>query len=167
MLAASALFHDVGKIGVPDAILAKPSELTPDEFEIVKEHAARGGEIVSNMSRFEPGVAAIRHHHERWDGRGYPDGLAGTAIPLEASIIGLADAWDAMTTARPYSRPLSRSAALEQVREGRGTQFRPDAVDALIVVMARLEHGNPQPGSAADDASTASDRKAVGVRVPA
>ena len=116
LLGASALFHDVGKIGVPDAILAKPSKLSPAEFEIVKQHAARGAEIVSNMSRFEKGVAAIRHHHERWDGLGYPDGLAGEAIPLEASIIGLADAWDAMTTARPYSRPLPLSAALEQVR---------------------------------------------------
>ena len=137
MLATSALFHDVGKIGVPDAILAKPAKLSPDEFEIVKQHAARGAEIVANMSRFEEGVAAIRHHHERWDGRGYPDGLAGTAIPLEASVIGLADAWDAMTTARPYSRPLSPAAALEQVRGGRGTQFRPDVVDALLTITVR------------------------------
>ena len=139
MLAASALFHDVGKIGVPDAILAKPSKLTSSEFEIVKQHAVRGAEIVANMSRFEKGVAAIRHHHERWDGRGYPDNLAGGAIPLEASIIGLADAWDAMTTARPYSRPLPVAAALEEVRAGRGTQFRPDVVDALLAVTAPAE----------------------------
>jgi len=83
MLAASALFHGVGKIGVPDAILAKPSKLSPDELEIVKQHAARGAEIAANISRFEKGIAAIRHHHERWDGLGYPDGLEGEAIPLE------------------------------------------------------------------------------------
>ena len=154
MLAASALFHDVGKIGVPDAILAKPSKLSPDEFEIVKQHAARGAEIVANMSRFEKGVAAIRHHHERWDGLGYPDGLAGEAIPLEASIIGLADAWDAMTTARPYSRPLPLSAALEQVRVGRGTQFRPDVVDALLAVSARVGHDMIPRGLVARESAT-------------
>jgi putative nucleotidyltransferase with HDIG domain len=150
MLAASALFHDVGKIGVPDAILAKPSRLSREEFEIVKEHAARGAEIVSNLSRFEKGVAAIRNHHERWDGRGYPDGLAGGEIPLEASIIGLADAWDAMTTARPYSRPLPVSAALEEVRAGRGTQFRPEVVDALLAVTAPVEDESAGAHLAAD-----------------
>jgi len=166
MLATSALFHDVGKIGVPDAILAKPAKLSPDEFEIVKQHAARGAEIVAKMSRFEQGVAAIRHHHERWDGRGYPDGLAGTAIPLEASIIGLADAWDAMTTARPYSRPLPPAAALEQVREGRSTQFRPDVVDALLVVTARLEHANMRRDRVADEGPASSDRSMAHPGVP-
>jgi putative nucleotidyltransferase with HDIG domain len=144
-LGASALFHDVGKIGVPDSILTKPGKLDAAEFETIKEHAARGAEIVSKLSRLKDAVPAIRHHHERWDGHGYPDGLAGDQIPLEASIVGLADAWDAMTTERPYARALSVTVALEQVRLGRGTQFRPDVVDAFMDVAASLPTGQPTP----------------------
>jgi len=137
-LGASALFHDVGKIGVPDAILTKPGKLDAAEFETIKQHAARGAEIVSKQSRLKDSVPAIRHHHERWDGLGYPDGLVGDQIPLEASIVGLADAWDAMTTERPYARALTLIIALEQVRAGRGTQFRPEVVDAFLTVAASL-----------------------------
>jgi putative nucleotidyltransferase with HDIG domain len=140
-LGASALFHDVGKIGVSDAILTKRGELDAAEFEIIKEHAARGAEIVSKLSRLKEAVPAIRHHHERWDGHGYPDGLVGDQIPLEASIVGLADAWDAMTTGRPYAHALSLTAALEQVRSRRGTQFRPEVVDAFLAVAANLPTG--------------------------
>ncbi len=142
-LGASALFHDVGKIGVPDAILTKPGKLDAAEFETIKQHAARGAEIVSKLSRLKDAVPAIRHHHERWDGHGYPDGLMGDEIPLEASIVGLADAWDAMTTERPYARALSLTSALEQVRGGRGTQFRPDVVDAFLAVATNLPGGKP------------------------
>jgi len=134
LLGAGALFHDVGKIGVPDAILTKPAVLSPAEFEIVKQHSERGAEILSIISRLHGAVATVRHHHERWDGLGYPDGLAGDEIPLEAAIVGLADAWDAMTTARPYSQPLTTDAALQQVRAGRGNQFRPDVVDAFLAI---------------------------------
>jgi putative nucleotidyltransferase with HDIG domain len=144
-LGAAALFHDVGKIGVPDAILTKPTTLDPSEFEAIKGHAARGAEIVSKLSRFEGSVPAIRHHHERWDGGGYPDGLVGEQIPLDASIVGLADAWDAMTTERPYAPALTTRAALEQVRLGHGSQFRPDVVDAFLAVAARLPDGQAAP----------------------
>ena len=142
-LSASALFHDVGKIGVPDAILTKPGKLDAAEFETIKQHAAQGAEIVSKLSRLKDSVPAIRHHHERWDGHGYPDGLVGEEIPLEASIVGLADAWDAMTTERPYARALTLIAALEQVRAGRGTQFRPEVVDAFLTVAANLPSDQP------------------------
>ena len=138
ILGTSALFHDVGKIAVPDAILTKPGKLDAAEFETIKQHAARGAEIVSKLSRLKDSVPAIRHHHERWDGLGYPDGLVGDQIPLEASIVGLADAWDAMTTERPYARALPLTAALEQVRGGRGTQFRPEVVDAFVTVAESL-----------------------------
>ena len=138
ILGASALFHDVGKVGVPDAILTKPGKLDAAEFETIKLHATRGAEIVSKLSRLKDAVPAIRHHHERWDGLGYPDGLVGDQIPLAASIVGLADAWDAMTTERPYARALPLTAALEQIRAGRGTQFRPDIVDAFLAVAATL-----------------------------
>jgi putative nucleotidyltransferase with HDIG domain len=139
LLGPAALFHDVGKIAVPDAILTKPSKLSSAEFEIVKQHAVRGAEIISKISRLHGAVSAVRHHHERWDGLGYPDGLAVSAIPLEASIIGLADAWDAMTTARPYAAAVPPKAALEQLRAGRGSQFRPDVVDAFLAVIGRVD----------------------------
>lgn len=142
LLGAAALFHDVGKIGVPDAILTKPSSLTREEFEIVKQHANRGAEIVAHISALNGAVPTIRHHHERWDGLGYPSGLAGENIPLEASIVGMADAWDAMTTVRPYAAALPIATALEQLRDGRGTQFRPDVVDAFLAVaeQTRIAH---------------------------
>src|SRR5207302_7265887 len=97
-----SLFHDIGKIGVPDAILAKPSALTGQEYEVIKRHPVDGAEIVSKLARLSEAVPLIRHHHERWDGAGYPDRLRGDEIPAEACIVGLADAWDAMTSDRPY-----------------------------------------------------------------
>jgi HD-GYP domain-containing protein (c-di-GMP phosphodiesterase class II) len=150
LLGMAALFHDVGKIGVPDAILTKPMRLTREEFEVVKQHAARGADIVSHISALRGAVPAIRHHHERWDGHGYPAGLAGEAIPLEASIIGMADAWDAMTTDRPYANAIPVAAAVAQLREGRGTQFSPAVVDAFLAVadttqLAPETGGEPMP----------------------
>jgi putative nucleotidyltransferase with HDIG domain len=136
-LGTSALFHDIGKIAVPDAILTKPGKLDTDEFEVVKEHAAKGAEIVAKLPQLAATVSTIRHHHERWDGCGYPDRLCGAEIPLEAAIVGLADAWDAMTTARPYSEALSLEEALRNVREGRGTQFHPEVADAFFTVAGR------------------------------
>ena len=131
-LGHGALFHDVGKLAVPDAILTKPAKLDPDEFAIIKLHSERGAEIVGRLGRLRDAVPLIRHHHERWDGRGYPDGLAGDAIPLEAAIVGLADAWDAMTTARPYARALTLEEAHAEIRAGRGGQFSPVVVDAFV-----------------------------------
>jgi putative nucleotidyltransferase with HDIG domain len=136
-LGTSALFHDIGKIAVPDAILTKPNRLDADEFEVVKEHAAKGAEIVAKLPQLAATVSTIRHHHERWDGCGYPDRLRGREIPLEAAIVGLADAWDAMTTARPYSAALSLEEALKNVREGRGKQFHPQVADAFFTVAGR------------------------------
>jgi putative nucleotidyltransferase with HDIG domain len=136
-LGTSALFHDIGKIAVPDAILTKPDRLDADEFEVVKEHAAKGAEIVAKLPQLAATVSTIRHHHERWDGGGYPDRLCGPEIPLEAAIVGLADAWDAMTTARPYSEALSLEDALRNVREGRGRQFHPEVADAFFTVAGR------------------------------
>jgi putative nucleotidyltransferase with HDIG domain len=134
------LFHDIGKIGVPDAILLKPARLTPDEYQVMKRHSEDGAQIVGKLARLRETVPLIRHHHEHWNGRGYPDGLAGEQIPLDASIVGLADAWDAMTTERPYARALTLAEALAQIREGRGTQFAPVVVDAFLgLVVERPE----------------------------
>lgn len=103
----------------------------------MREHVTRGSEIVSKISSFHEAVHAIRHHHERRDGLGYPDGLHGDDIPLEAVIIGLADAWDAMTTDRPYAYGLNLNQAMLQLRSGRGKQFNPSVVDAFWSVAKR------------------------------
>ena len=131
------LFHDIGKIAVPDAILAKPGALTEDEYEVIKRHPVDGADIVGKLGALSASVELIRHHHERWDGQGYPDRLAGDDVPLEAFVIGLADAWDAMTTDRPYRRALTLEEATAEVRRGRGTQFAPAVVDAFFTALGR------------------------------
>ena len=131
------LFHDIGKIAVPDSILTKPARLDEDEYEAIKRHPADGAAIVSHFSRLHDAVPIIRHHHERWDGGGYPDRLSDNAIPQEACIVGLADAWDAMTTDRPYRLALSVDDAATEVRRCRGTQFSPSVVDAFFAAFRR------------------------------
>jgi diguanylate cyclase (GGDEF)-like protein/PAS domain S-box-containing protein len=126
----AGLVHDVGKIAVPDAILFKPDKLTAEEFHRVTAHAALGAEIVADV--LSPSqVSWVRGHHERWDGRGYPAGLAGEDVPEGARILTLADAWDVMTSARPYGAPLSREDALAECRRCSGAQFWPVVVEAL------------------------------------
>ena len=138
VLRFAGLFHDIGKIGVPDAILTKPDRLTELEFEIVKRHPEDGARIVGRLHRLDAAVPAVLHHHERWDGRGYPRGLRGDGIPLEASIVGLADAVDAMTTDRPYSAARSLEDATDEVVLNRGTQFAPAVVDAFVTLVERV-----------------------------
>jgi putative nucleotidyltransferase with HDIG domain len=136
-IAHAGLFHDIGKLAVPDAILTKPAKLTTLEYELMKRHPAEGAGIVAKFGRLRDAVPLIHHHHERWDGLGYPDGLAGGAIPLGAAIVGLADAWDAMTTDRPYHRALDAAEAEDELRKHRGTQFSPAVVDAFFRVLER------------------------------
>ena len=137
ILRFAGLFHDIGKIGVPDAILTKPDRLTELEFEIVKRHPEDGARIVARLHRLHAVVPAVLHHHERWDGKGYPDGLRGDGIPLEAAIVGLADAVDAMTTDRPYSCARTLEDATEEIVRNRGTQFAPAVVDAFVTLVER------------------------------
>jgi HD-GYP domain-containing protein (c-di-GMP phosphodiesterase class II) len=136
-LGLAGLFHDIGKLRVPDAILTKPGPLTAAEFDLIKRHPDDGAAIVGHLGRMADALPLIRHHHERWDGTGYPHGLAGAAIPVGAAIVGLADAWDAMTTERPYSRARSFDEAAAEIRRGRGTQFAPTVVDAFL---ASVDH---------------------------
>jgi putative nucleotidyltransferase with HDIG domain len=136
-IGTAALFHDIGKIGMPDSILTKPGPLSPAEAAIMREHVIRGAEIVARISSLQDAVPAIRHHHERWDGLGYPDGLSGQEIPIEAAVIALADAWDAMTTNRPYAVALELNEAMLQIRAGREKQFNPAVVDAFWAVARR------------------------------
>ena len=131
------LFHDIGKIAIPDVLLTKPATLTEDEFELMKRHSSEGARIVSKFGRLRECGSIIRHHHERWDGKGYPERLAGEDIPLLATIVGFAEAWDAMIIERPYQRALRIEEAFDEVREHRGTQFSPVVVDAFFAAVAK------------------------------
>jgi diguanylate cyclase (GGDEF)-like protein/putative nucleotidyltransferase with HDIG domain len=143
----SGLLHDVGKIGVPDAVLRKPGRLEPEEFELMKQHPVFGALIVGAIPEMEEVVLGVRSHHERYDGRGYPDGLVGEEIPLIGRIMAVADAFSAMTTSRPYRKGLSEPQALDEIMRGLGSQFDP-AVGALFVQLRR-EAAAPAPVSAA------------------
>ena len=133
LLREAAVLHDVGKIGVPDAVLSTPAPLSEEELAMVREHPVRGAEIVAEALTREQ-VAWVRGHHERFDGGGYPDGLAGSAVPDGAAILALADAWDAMTSDRPYRAGLGAGRALEICREESGAQFAPEVVAALLAL---------------------------------
>ena len=133
----AGLFHDIGKIAIPDVLLTKPAKLTEDEFELMKRHSSEGARIVSKFGRLRECGSIIRHHHERWDGKGYPERLAGEDIPLLATIVGFAEAWDAMIIERPYQRALRIEEAFDEVREHRGTQFSPVVVDAFFAAVAK------------------------------
>ena len=137
----AGLLHDVGKLGIEEEILQKPSRLTRDEYDVIKRHAGFGARLISDAHALSGLMPAIRHHHERFDGRGYPDGLAGTSIPLEARIIGLADAVEAMASDRPYcaARPLAD--ILEEALAHSGTQFDPEVVEAFRRVVERDTSG--------------------------
>jgi putative nucleotidyltransferase with HDIG domain len=148
-LATAALFHDIGKIGMPDSILTKPGKLDRAEAAVMREHVTRGAEIVSRISSLKDSVPVIRHHHERWDGLGYPDRLSGTDVPVEAAIIAIADAWDAMTTDRPYAAALDVEQAMLQIHAGRGKQFNPTVVDAFLSVARRRPAEVMPPDSSA------------------
>jgi diguanylate cyclase (GGDEF)-like protein len=131
-LQLSCILHDVGKIGVPDHILRKPGHLTDDEFQVMQQHPVFGALIVGAMPGMEEVVHGVRHHHERYDGAGYPDRLAGTNIPLMGRIMAVADAYSAMTTTRPYRKGLTERQALQQVLKGLGTQFDPEIGELFI-----------------------------------
>ncbi len=125
LLGHAALFHDIGKLAVPDSILLKPARLSLEEWGVMRKHADEGARIIERLGFLADAVPAIRHHHERWDGGGYPDGLAGEDIPLGARIIHVADALDSMLTTRIYQAPRPAEEALEQLRSGTGKQFCP------------------------------------------
>ncbi|HZT91161.1 MAG TPA: diguanylate cyclase [Gaiellaceae bacterium] len=136
LLGHAALFHDIGKLGIPDAILLKPANLTNDEWAVMASHAEEGASIINRLGFLSDAVPAIRHHHERFDGRGYPDGLAGEDIPLGARIIHVADAFDSMLTTRVYRPARPASDALAELRRNAGTQFCPRCVGALEAIVA-------------------------------
>lgn len=129
-----ALLHDLGKIAIPEPILAKPHALAEDEWHKVRQHSAIGARIVASVDSLSHLAPAIRAGHERWDGRGYPDGLAGEEIPLTSRIVSLCDAYDAMVSDRPYRKALPRGEAMDELARAAGTQFCPTCVEALTRV---------------------------------
>jgi putative nucleotidyltransferase with HDIG domain len=130
-----AVLHDIGKVSTPQHILLKAGPLTKAEREVVREHAAAGQRILAQIDSLSRCALIVRAHHERYDGTGYPDGLAGDAIPLEARVVAVADAFHAMISERPYRKAIAPRQALEILREGRGTQWDPMVVDALFSML--------------------------------
>jgi len=142
----AGILHDVGKIGVPDHILRKPGHLTDEEFHVMQQHPVFGALIVGAMPGMEEVVHGVRHHHERYDGCGYPDRLAGTNIPLIGRIMAVADAFSAMTTTRPYRKGMTERQALQQVLKGLGTQFDPE-IGELFIKLREEATANRKPAA--------------------
>lgn len=129
------LLHDVGKIGVPDAIINKPARLTEDEFAIIKNHPIMGATILKNIKDFPKLITGARWHHERYDGKGYPDGISGEDIPMEARIIAVADAYDAMSSRRSYRDVLPQEIVRSEIEKGKGTQFDPVVAEIILAMI--------------------------------
>ena len=139
MVDLCGLVHDIGKIGLPSGLLEKPGALTTDERRQMEEHSAIGERILANVEDYSEIAIIVRHHHERWDGGGYPDRLAGESIPMISRILAVADAYDAMTSHRPYRAALPGSEARRRLRESSGAQFDPDVVAAFDAVLDRAK----------------------------
>jgi HD-GYP domain-containing protein (c-di-GMP phosphodiesterase class II)/uncharacterized membrane protein len=167
-LDAAALLHDLGKLAVPEHILNKPGPLTPAEFDQMKLHAAAGADMLSAIEFPFPVVPLVRHHHENWDGTGYPDGLAGDAIPLGARILAVVDCYDALTSDRPYRRKLADPAALDIIRSRSGRMYDPEVVDAFLRLHAdeMLAHEESHPARARRLLDRPSDDEDAPARTP-
>jgi putative nucleotidyltransferase with HDIG domain len=135
---AAAVLHDTGKIAVPEAILNKPGPLTPDEYAVMKRHATVGADIISSINFPYPVEPIVRHHHENWDGTGYPAGLVGTEIPIGARILAVVDCFDALTSDRPYRARMNDADALEIIAERRSNMYDPLVVDTFFKIYGVL-----------------------------
>ncbi|MEA2448139.1 MAG: hypothetical protein QOG63_71 [Thermoleophilaceae bacterium] len=138
-LELAARFHDIGKIAVPEAVLHKPGPLDEEERAVMVCHVEWGAELLRHLPDCEPIAHIVRHHHEWYDGHGYPDGLTDGQIPLASRVIAACDAYGAMVSDRPYRPALSPHSAVEELRHGAGSQFDPDAVDAVLEAMSELD----------------------------
>ena len=156
------MLHDVGKIAIPKEILNKPDKLSDDEFDVMKRHTIEGQHMLDRVGGLLGSVGeVVRSCHERWDGKGYPDGLKGEEIPLQARIVFACDAYNAMTTDRVYRPRLSDEAAIAELENNAGTQFDPQVVEALVRVVERFQ---PQPFTAVDDIRAVLAENAVAAR---
>jgi HD-GYP domain-containing protein (c-di-GMP phosphodiesterase class II) len=133
-----ALLHDLGKIGIREDVLNKVGKLTDDEYKHIQTHPDIGADIIGKMEAYRHLIPLVKHHHERFDGKGYPSGLAGEAIPIEARIIAVADTFDAMTSERPYREPRTHGEALRIMREVAGSQLDPRLVGVFLMLQGRL-----------------------------
>ncbi|MCR3955385.1 MAG: HD-GYP domain-containing protein [Gudongella sp.] len=134
-LKTASILHDIGKIGIHDEILNKASRLTQEEYQEIMRHPAIGAEIISKVNFLSDITTIVRHHHERYDGKGYPDGLSGEDIPIEAAILTIADSYDAMTSDRPYRKAMTPEEALSELQNNAGTQFHPDLVKVFVSII--------------------------------
>lgn len=142
ILEFGALLHDIGKIGVPETILNKTGPFTADEWNVIQRHPQVGARMLEGVDHLKPALPYVLCHHERWDGRGYPAGLAGENIPREGRLLAIVDAYDAMTSVRAYRQPLSATEALAEITRGQGAQFDPQMVPVFVKVMSAAA---PQP----------------------
>ena len=148
LLFKTALFYDIGSVGIPDRIFLKPGRLTPDEFEIMKSHTSRGRNFILYAERdlgievpfYKYAKEIVYSHHEKWDGSGYPEGLAGDAIPISARLMSIADVYDALISRRVYKSPVPHEQAVKIILEGKGTQFDSDIVDSFYKVHKEFQH---------------------------
>ena len=138
-LQISALLHDIGKIGIPENILNKTQTLLPEEIKIIEKHPLLGSEILEPINEFKTVSLGVKYHHERFDGKGYPCGLKGDEIPLIAAIISVADAYDAMTSDRPYRKSLPKDTVLKEIENNKNKQFCPAVVDAFLEAVSNNE----------------------------
>lgn len=150
-----ALLHDIGKIGVPDRILNKPGPLDDDEWEVMRAHPGIARELLAPIAFLGDAIDVPAHHHERWDGRGYPDGLAGEEIPLAARVFAVVDVWDALCSDRPYRRAWTAEAVTRHLRENAGHHFDPAVVEAFL---AMVEAGEVSRGAISSAGTTPRSR---------
>lgn len=152
MVLHASPMHDVGKIGIPDSILLKPAKLTPEEWVVMRRHTTMGGRILGGSSSelLQAGEVIALSHHEKWDGSGYPKGLAGEGIPLYGRICAVSDVFDALTSNRPYKKPFSNERSLQIMREGRGTHFDARILDLFLDNMREVESIQKQYQDAED-----------------
>ena len=141
----AGLLHDIGKIGIPQSILCKNDKLTDEEFEVMKDHAKRGEQMIKSVKKLTAVASWLKSHHERWDGRGYPSGLKGTDIPLFARIIALADTYDAMTSTRPYRKALPHEIAIQEIKRCAGMQFDPELAEVFVANEAEIKAAKDNP----------------------
>ncbi|MCR5432180.1 MAG: diguanylate cyclase [Lachnospiraceae bacterium] len=154
-----ALIHDIGNIGVPESIIRKKGQLTPEEYETVKKHTSLGKNILSDMTVIRKAAEVAETHHERFDGKGYPNGISGRDIPIEARIIAIADAVDSMTNDRSFRQKLSREEVLTELRNGRGTQFDPELVDIALDLLSDDEFKRDEEAAIREEEMTAENSK--------
>jgi len=154
-VSTAALLHDIGKIGIPDKVLNKKGRLNGEDWEAIKAHPRLGANIVGSIPHLVSCVSSILHHHERWDGSGYPEGLKGEEIPIEARILAIADTFEAMTSARPYRPPLSPEDVIKKLRQGAGIQFDPKLVKVFIGIIEAGLFEKAQTGQGSSNERTA------------